>query len=211
MAQVTWAHISLAKAGNTARGQRGKNTYIIIPQAGTANETTNDGVGCSMRQSATDYQRRYRKYFQPFNFPKLVITIKLWPNLLKGNNSLSHRNSSPDQEHTGCRTKQKQSPQKFEEANFSFCGYTSNNFFPPSIIPFHMKEKELEKLQCGRLHFTLQLVNSSWDPRDTWLCPVEGDRLGRGGHASLLNFSSAAIQWNYNTGKTYLSNSKRAS
>lgn len=72
----------------------------------------------------------------------------------------------------------KNSPEKFEETNFSFCGYMSNNFFPPSIISFHMKENELKKLQCGRLHFTLQLVNSSWDPCDTLLCQVEGDRLG---------------------------------
>lgn len=53
-------------------------------------------VGRSIYQRAGNYQNRCRKYFQPFNFPKLVITIKLWPNLLKGNNSLSHHNSSPE-------------------------------------------------------------------------------------------------------------------
>lgn len=57
-------------------------------------------VRCSIYQRAGNYQNRCRKYFQPFNFPKLVITIKLWPNLLKGNNSFSHHNSTPETHRT---------------------------------------------------------------------------------------------------------------
>lgn len=88
-----WAHISLTKAGNTAWVNRARICYSTDRNSEQNNQWW---VGRSIYQRAGNYQNRCRKYFQPFNFPKLVITIKLWPNLLKGNNFLSHHNSSPE-------------------------------------------------------------------------------------------------------------------
>lgn len=65
-----------------------------------------------------------------------------------------------------------------------------------------MKEKELEKLQCGRLRFTLQLVNSESHVMRYTARPKET------GNTGLLNFHSAAIKWNRIRGKTYPNNSK---
>lgn len=105
-------------------------------------------VGCSIHQSAADYQKRSRTYFQPFNFPKLVIIIKLWLNLLKGNNShiiIPHQTRST----------------KDVEWNKNRARRSCRRLIFPSVV------------RCQAISFPPQSFLSTWRKRNSRNCTVE--------------------------------------
>lgn len=106
-----------------------------------------------------------------------MITIKLWPDLLKRNNSLPHCNSSPDQRHTGYGMEQKTELREVWEDEFFLLWLDVKQFLCPFNHSFPHEEKGTQEITAQKPTFILQLVDASWDRHCTWLWQVEGGRL----------------------------------